>query len=319
MPGAKPARKTAEYVWLNGGLVRWEDATIHVTTVGASAHLTVFEGIKAYRNPETDELAVFRLDAHLKRLFNSMKLVRMRCPWTLAELAAATFELLRANGTREDTYIRPVAFFSGLDVISFADTRDQPPEVLIWTRPFTSHLGTGRALSCAVSSWTHISDNVMPPRIKTMSNYQNKRLAEVEARVNGYDSAILLSPQGKVAEGPGAAIFLVRDGVAVTPPVTAGILESITRDSVLRILREALGVPVEVREVDRTELYLADEAFFCGTAAEITAITSIDRLPVGTGEIGPITRALDRCYTAAVRGLDPRFAAWRQRDVADLR
>jgi branched-chain amino acid aminotransferase len=298
-------------VWLNGELVPWGEATVHVTTFGAVGHFNVFEGIKAHAHPDGRELYVFGLAEHMRRLADSMKITRMACPWSEQELAAATVELLRQNGTHQDTYIRPVAFFSGLQHPNFADELDEPPEVLISTRPFTSRLGTERSIACCVSSWTRITDNQMPPRVKTMSNYQNNRLAAIEARVNGYDSTIMLGPNGKVAEGPGACLFIVRNGVALTPPVTDGILESVTRGVMLRLLPEVLDVPVVERPIDRTELYVAQEAFFCGTGAEIQPITSIDRLPLGGGQIGKLTRKLDKLYCEVVRGIDDRYPEWR--------
>jgi branched-chain amino acid aminotransferase len=311
MPPARPARRTADFVWLNGELVPWDEATIHVTSMGASGGVSVFEGIKAHTSPDGKQLYVFALAAHLRRLAESMKMMRMACPWSEEDLFTGTLELLRRNRTAEDVYIRPVAYFSGLDFLTFADELNEAPEVLIWTRPFVSRLGTKRVIACQVSSWTRITDNQMPPRIKCMSNYQNNRLAALEARVNGYDSAILLGPDGKVAEGPGACLFIVRDGVALTPPVTGGILESVTRGVVKRLLSEVLDVPVVERVIDRTELYVAQEAFFCGTGAEIQPIGSIDRLPVGDGGVGPITRRLDLLYRDVVRGADARFSEWR--------
>ncbi len=309
MSPARAAKKTAEFVWLNGELEPWDSATLHVSTVAATGHFNVFEGIKAYLGSDGDTLNVFGLAAHIRRLAASMKLTRMACRWTEDELCQAVVDLLRKNGTREDSYIRPVAFFSGLQHADFPSELNAEPEVLIWTRPFKTTLGTDRALACQVSSWTRLTDNQMPPRIKTMSNYQNNRLAALEARTNGYDSAVLLGPDGKVTEGPGACVFIVRDGVALTPPVTAGILESVTRAAVMRLLSE-LDVRMVERPIDRTELYLADEAFFCGTGWEILPITSFDRLPVGNGEMGPLTRNLDRLYHDAVRGARARDREW---------
>lgn len=306
-----PDGRTPAHVWLNGRLVPWGDATIHVTAMGAAGGMAVFEGIKGYWNADQGALHIFRLREHMRRLVESMKMCRMPVEHTIDRLCEATVALGEANGLREDTYIRPVAFYSGLNHTSFGDTLDDPPEVLIWTRPFRSHMLTGRTLRAGTPSWQRIADNVMPPRIKSMSNYQNNRLAELEARVNGYDAAIILNTQGKVSEGPGAAVILVRDDVAITPGVTSGILESITRSTLLRLLPEALGVPVVEREVDRTELYVADEVLFCGTAAEVTPIVSVDRIPVGNGEIGPVTARVERLYHDVVRGIDPRYPEWR--------
>jgi branched-chain amino acid aminotransferase len=310
MSPARPATKSADFVWLNGELEPWESATVHVSNVGATGHFNVFEGIKAYATHDGDGLNVFCLREHIRRLADSMKITRMACRWSEEELCRAVVDLLRHNGTRVDSYIRPVAFFSGLQHADFGAELDEEPEVLIWTRPFKTTLGTDRAMSCQVSSWTRLTDNQMPPRIKTMSNYQNNRLAALEAKVNGYDTAILLGPDGKVTEGPGACIFLIRDGVAVTPPVTAGILESVTRAVVMRLLRDELDVPTIERPIDRTELYVSEEAFFCGTGWEILPVTGFDRIALGTGAIGPIAERLERLYLDVVRGADPRYTEW---------
>ena len=308
---AKPAKKLAEFVWLNGEIEPWDEATMHVTTMGAVGNFTVFEGIKAHASPDGRQLYVFGLPEHMRRMAESMKVTRMAPRWSEEELCAATVELLRRNGTAEDTYIRPVAYFTGFQHAGFADELNEEPEVVISTRPFTSKLGTERGIACQISSWTRITDNQMPARVKTMSNYQNNRLAAMEARINGYDSAIMLGPDGKVAEGPGACLFAVRKGVVITPPVTAGILESVTRGAVMRLLRDVLQLEVVERPMDRTELYVSQEAFFCGTGAEIQPITTIDRMPIGDGSMGSVTRQIDRLYEDAVRGVDERFPEWR--------
>ena len=271
---------------------------------------SVFEGIKAYRNEELGRAYVFRLDDHLARFADSMKLVELESRFSPRELKEAVVELLRANEVCQDTYIRPFAFASRGRYLS----RGSPEAVtcvLINLFPFESHLKTDDAVHCCVSSWTRISDNVMPPRIKAVANYWNSRLAGNEATRNGYDSAILLNERGKVAEGPGACLMLVRRGRVITPLVTAGILESITRDTLIHLFRQELGVEVVEREVDRTELYLAEEAFFCGTGAEVRPILSVDRFPVGDGQIGPLTRQIGALYHDVVRGIEGRYREWR--------
>ncbi|HEU5424764.1 MAG TPA: branched-chain amino acid transaminase [Nitrolancea sp.] len=312
MAGFFPAGETPAFLWLDGRLVPWADATLHMTAMGASAHVAVFEGIRAYAAGRPDAaLLVFRLREHLDRLLDSMTMMRMPLVYSAEELRDAILMLLRANDARGDTYIRPVAFYSGLAHPSFGDTLGAPPQVLIWHRPTGTQLLTERGKHIGVSSWTRLADNVMPPRIKSMSNYQNNRLAQLEARVNGYDDTVMLTAAGKVAESSGACVFLVRHGAVVTPAVTSGILESITRDAVIRLCREELGVPVVEREVDRTELYVADEVFCCGTAAEITPIWSVDRIPLRSNGTGPLTRRLDRLFFDVVRGHHPGYAAWR--------
>ena len=231
-PGTLPAS-----LWLNGEFVPWHDASVHVTAMGAGSHVSVFEGIRAYGSGDGEALSVFRLREHIDRLIESMIMMRMPLRFSAEELTAATLELLRRNGARGDTYVRPVAYYSGLEHNSFGDTLGAPPSLLIWHRPTGTQLLTARGKHVSVSSWTRIADNQMPPRIKAMSNYQNNRLAQLDARVNGYDDTIMLTAAGKVAEAPGACVFLVRGGRVITPSVTSGILESITRDAVIRLCR----------------------------------------------------------------------------------
>ncbi len=297
------------YLWWNGQQVPWEEATVHVTELGWSTVGAVFEGIRAYWNAETGEAYVFRLDEHLERLLRSMRLVRLATRWNSSELSEAILQLLRVNECREDTYIQPIAYrTAGPKTLSgFSEEAG----LYITTRPMPSHLLTGKVVRAKVSSWRRISDDVMPPRVKNISNYRNGQLAVMEAVLDGYDQAILLNSEGKVAEAPGACIMLVRAGKLITPDVTQSILESITRDTLLRLAREELGLPVEERAVDRTELYVADEVFLCGTAAEITVVGEIDHYVIGDGKPGAVTRALEQLYHDMVRGIDPRRPEWR--------
>ena len=213
------------HVWFDGKLVLWEQATVHVTQVEWSGVSAVFEGIKAYKSGEEDQAYVFRLDDHLSRFDDSMRLMRMQPEWDGGQLTDGLIALLRANEVRSDTYIRPFAFFGAGG--SFSKQSGAPTHVLITTMPFEAILKTGKTKTAAVSSWTRISDNVMPPRVKAVANYQNSRLAATEAAMNGYDEAIILNERHKVAEGPGACIMLVKRGRVITPPITAGVLESI--------------------------------------------------------------------------------------------
>ncbi|MDW8060459.1 MAG: branched-chain amino acid transaminase [Thermomicrobium sp.] len=297
------------YLWWNGRQVRWEEATVHVTELAWSTVGAVFEGIRAYWNADAGEAYVFRLREHLERLLRSMRLVRLATRWGIGELTEAILQLLRANECREDTYIQPVAYrAAGPRTLSgFSEESG----LYITTRPMPSHLLSGKVARAKVSSWRRIADDVMPPRVKNVSNYRNGQLAAMEAQLDGYDQAILLNDQGKVAEAPGACIMLVRGGRLITPDVTQSILESITRDSLLRLAREELGLTTEERAVDRTELYVAEEVFLCGTAAEITVIGEVDRYPIGDGAAGPVTRALERLYHDIARGIDPRRPEWR--------
>jgi branched-chain amino acid aminotransferase len=299
-----------KYMWWNGELVPWENATVHVTQMHWTAVSAIFEGIMSYWNEEEEELFVFRLDGHLKRFVRSQKMMRMRPDYTVEQLTDAITGLLRANESRTDTYVFPYAYPAGGGRFrSFSASEPGAAEVQITTRASASHLLSGKMSHACVSSWTRIPDNVMPPRIKNIANYRNGGLAGAEASINGYDTAILLNTAGKVAEGPGACIMMVRDGQLITPTVTDSILESITRAAIIELARD-LGVEVVERTIDRTELYIADEVFFCGTAAEITPVASVDRYTVGNGALGPITAQLEQTLHDIMRGKSSRYASW---------
>ncbi|MBI4789361.1 MAG: branched-chain amino acid transaminase [Chloroflexi bacterium] len=297
-----------QFIWLDGKLTRWSEGTIHITTVGTAGVSSVFEGILAYWNESAQRLFVFQLDAHLARLAQSIRLMRMQQPFSTAEIKEGLLSLLRANECAGDTYIRPLAF---VESTLFGVTDQNAPRIVLNTTPWASKLKGGKVAHACVSSWARLSDNVMPPRVKAASNYLNSRLAAEEARRNGYDAAILLNQNGKVAEAPGACVMIVRNGKIITPTVTSGILESITRATLIQLCREVLEIQVIEREVDRTELYVASEAFLCGTGAEIMPLASVDRFTLGDGGIGPITTQLENLYHDLVRGIDARYGEWR--------
>jgi branched-chain amino acid aminotransferase len=296
------------FVWVDGQLQRWGEATVHITTVGTAGVSSVFEGIRAYWNESRRQLYIFRLDAHLERFAQSIRLMRMKQAFSSAELKQAVLTLLRANDYAGDTYVRPLAFLEGA---LFGSAPGDVSRILVNTVDWPSRLKSGRASHLCISSWTRISDNVMPPRVKASSNYLNSRLASEEARRNGYDGAILLNPDGKVAEAPGACVMIVRHGQLITPTVTSGILESITRATLIELCQSVLDLELVEREIDRTELYVADEVFLCGTGAEITPVASVDRFALGDGGIGPITQQVETLYHDIVRGIDSRYAEWR--------
>lgn len=302
-------RPHAKYLWHGGELVEWDQATVHISMMGWTSISSVFEGIRAYWNEEQEQLFIFHLDAHLKRLYQSMKIMRMDCLYSPEQLTGAITGLLRANDFRADAYVQPLAYFTG-GIPGYQAVWEDPAEVVITPRLAPSNLGSGKLAHCNVSSWNRISDNVMPPRAKAISNYQNSRYVSTESRVNGYDYGIILNQQGKVAEASYACIFIIRDGVAITPPVSAGILESITRETVRELLENELDVPVLERDVERTELYIADEVFLCGTAVEVQPVVSVDRYRVGDGETGPIVSRLEALFHQVVRGKHPAYTPW---------
>ncbi len=297
-----------KFIWVDGKLTPWNEATVHISQLGTSTVSLVFEGIRAYWNDAARKLFVFRLDAHLERFAQSIRLIRMKQPIAADALRHGVIDLLRANEYAADTYIRPFAF---TESATFGGMSGDQARIVLTTQTWLSRLKSGKMAHAGVSSWTRITDNVMPPRVKASSNYLNSRMASEEAKRNGYDSALRLNPNGKVAEAPGACLMIVRNGKIITPSVTSGILESITRETLIQLCRDVLKLDVIEREVDRTELYTASEAFLCGTGAEITPIASIDRFALGDGSLGPITQRVELLYHDLVRGIDTRYAEWR--------
>lgn len=295
------------YLWWKGDLVRWEDATVHVTDLAWSAVGGVFEGIRAYWNEEQEELNVFRLREHMQRLKDSSRMVRLPIEQDVDDLVQITLDLLKANDTREDTYIFPFVYNGGT---ARFDPRQMRGTLMVRTNPQPTHLCTGHTTRAKVSSWTRISDNVLPPRVKNISNYRNGHLALHEVKLDGYDVALLLNPQGKLAEAPGACVMLIKNGKLITPDTASGILESITRDALMTLARER-GLEVVERTVDRTELYTADEVFLCGTAFEITPIVEVDHYAVADGKTGPHTLALEEKLLGVMRGTHKDHPEWR--------
>jgi branched-chain amino acid aminotransferase len=300
---------TPEWAWRDGQFLRWEECRIHARSQAVLTGVSVFEGIRAYASADDEELYLFRFADHMRRLAQSLKIARIPAvvPPNLEEVCA---ELLVLNGWHEDVHIAP---FACLDVSpDFGFLSDNPNVTFVITavaRPRARAIASGASLK--VSSYTRISEATTPPRVKTAANYHNSRLAALEARVDGYDNAVLLNHRGTVAEAPDACVAIVRDGRLITPPVVAGLLESVTRSTVIQLAAETLGVPVEEREVDRSELYVADEAFLCGTGAEITPVVSFDRIEVGAGRPGPLTLQLQEAYYRVARGMVEDHSDWR--------
>ena len=286
------------YAVLDGEIVRWEKATVHVSTHALHYGTGVFEGIRAYYAPEEDELYVWELDAHLQRLGRNMNILDLREGPSKDQLWDATLKLLRANGFREDAYIRPLVFL-GEGTIRVRPQTQRTRWALL-TVPLGSYLGK-KVISCMVSSWTRISNTMLPPAGKITGAYVNSLLAEMEAARAGYDQAILLTKEGNVSEAAVANLFLVRRKTLITPSVSEDILEGITRANAMEIARD-LGYAVEERRVSRAELYQADEMFLCGTAAGVTAVGEVDGRRVGDGDIGPITKQIMEQYELAVHG-----------------
>jgi len=293
-----------EKIWMNGELVDWADAKIHVGVHGLHYGSGVFEGIRCYDTPRGP--AVFRLNEHMQRLHNSARLLHMQIPFTVDELRAATNELIGANGLPE-CYIRPISFY-GYGQLGVA-AKSNPVETVIMSWPWGTYLGDEamrNGIRAKVSSWQRVSPNIVPHVSKATGVYLNSMLAVTEANNAGYDEAILLTPEGTVADGSGENIFVVRDGVMYTPDLATGILPGITRDTVKQIA-EDLGHPVIEKTIIRSDLYLADEVFMCGTAAEVTPLRSIDDHEIGVGEI---TLKIQKAYLDTVRGQSERWSQW---------
>jgi len=294
-----------EKIWLNGELVDWADATVHVGTHALHYGTGVFEGIRAY---ETDTgTAVFRLTDHLARLHRSAKLLYMEIPYSVEELRAATMELIGANGL-PSCYLRPIAFY-GFGQLGVA-SRDNPVEIAIMAWPWGAYLGEDglrNGIRVKVSSWQRVGPNTIPHAAKATGVYINSMLAVTEATRAGYDEAIMLTAEGTIADGSGESVFVVRDGVIYTPDLSASILVGITRDTVIQIAQD-LGHRVVEKPLIRTDLYLADEVFMCGTAAEVTPIREVDDQLIGPP--GPITKELQAAYLDTVHGRSERWAQW---------
>ena len=292
-------------IWMNGDLVDWENAQIHVLTHTLHYGTGVFEGIRAYET--ADGPAIFRLTDHIERLFDSAKIVGIEIPYTVDELVAATKETVASTGL-DSCYIRPIAYLGygemGLNTLPCS------VDVAIACWPWGAYLGDDaveKGVRMKISSWTRHDHNTMPPASKTTGNYVNSSLAKVEALKAGYDEAIMLAPNGLVAECTGENIFVSRHGKLLTPPLSAGALEGITQSSVSQIAGD-LGYEVVVDNIARSDLYIADEAFVCGTAAEVSSINSVDDRSIPCP--GPMTSAIAEVYHEAIRGKDPRYAAW---------
>jgi branched-chain amino acid aminotransferase len=292
-------------IWMNGKLVPQAEAVLPVNSAAVFYATNVFEGLRAYWNAADGELYAFRLAEHFARFRESMKMMRFTVPYSDADLYEAVREALRGNDVQEDVHMHLVAYVGGAGLDSTSPTG-------MYINPRRrGRIIEGAGLRCCVTSWQRTSDNAIPIRLKSGSNYQNGRLATLQAKADGYDAPIFLNQHGTVAEGSGATFFMVRRGQLVTPPLTSDILESITRTTLLDTLAPALGIEVVERHIARTELYVADEAFFCGSGYEITPILSVDRFNLGSGGVGPVTQRLLTAYMDVVRGVDKRFPEWR--------
>jgi branched-chain amino acid aminotransferase len=304
MSGQRP-----RFLFFDGKIVPYAHAKVHVLSTVFKYAAAVFEGIRAYRNEKTDKLYVFRLTEHLERLFDSAKIARIPIPYGADELKYNLLKLIHQNELREDLHIRISAYVAEDDGRLHSTG---PVGLSMAAMPMGRYdaLAPSEGLRVAVSPWRRLGDDTMPPRVKSIANYQNSRLALLDAQAAGFQDAILLDARGKVTEGPGYNIFVVRGGQVLTPPVTSGILEGVTRDTLIRLFAEKHRMNVVQREIDRSELYVAEEVFFCGSGKEVTPIGSIDHRAVGNGGIGPLTEAIRETYFDVAKGRHQDFASW---------
>ncbi len=296
-----------DYIWKNGEMLPWAEATTHVLSHSLHYGSGVFEGIRCYKDPDSDKSFVFRLRDHMERLHRSAKIAMMDLPYTVDELCDATVEVIRANKLTS-CYIRPLVYH-GYGVMG-VDPSGAPTDVIIACWPWDSYLGADaleKGVAVGVSSWRQRSINAIPPAVKATASYFNSILAKLEAKAHGYVEAIMLNEDGKVCEGTGENLFIVRDGILSTPPLSDGVLEGITRDSIM-VLADELEIPVIEESLTRCDLYIADEVFMTGSAAELTPIGSVDDREIG--KPGEITRRLQDRFFEVAYGHDEEYVDW---------
>jgi len=289
-----------EFAFFEGKIVPIEEAKISIKTNSFHYGTAVFEGIRAYWNPQEEQLYILAGKEHYERLLKNARAMFMDIPYTADQLVEITKELLKRCEVKEDIYIRPIVYFKDLKLTP--KLIGYTPEIAIYLYPFGAYLDPEKGIRAKVSSWIRNDDNSIPSRYKIAGAYVNSALAKTEALMGGYDEAIMLNANGYVAEGSGENIFLVRNGKVITPGLNEHILEGITRRLVIQILREDLNIEVIERPVARSELYIADEVFMTGTAAEVTPIVEIDNRPIGNGKVGDITKKVQKLFFDAVRG-----------------
>lgn len=295
--------RLGKWAYFEGKIVPFKDAKVSVATHTFNYGTGCFGGIRAYWNQKQKQLYVFRPERHFERFLQSCKLLNITLPHDAPALAKIVVELLRKDGYQENVYVRPLAYKATTDLTPrLHNLRD---EVTIFTRPYGNYVKL--ELNAGISSFRRIDDNMIPARGKIVGAYANSAFAHSEAVGNGYDEAIVLSAEGHISEGSAENFFMVRKGKLFTPGVTDNILEGITRETIMIIAREEFGMQVEERSIDRSELYVADEAFFCGTGAQVAAILSVDHRPIGSGKIGPITKKIQDFYFRMVQGEEEKY------------
>ncbi len=288
------------FAFFKGRVIPYSEAKVGVLTHTFNYGTGVFGGLRGYWNDEEEELFIFRPQDHFQRLLESAKLLLMETSYSEADIQQFTIDLLRAENYRTDCYIRPIFYFS--DETIGVRLHGLNPDLTIVSIPFGSYVENEEGIHVTISSWRRVDDNMIPVRGKIAGAYVNSAFIKTDAQRAGFDEAIVLTQDGHISEGSAENLFMIRKGIVCTPPITENILEGITRRTVMMLLRDEMGLEVIERPIDRTEIYLSEEVFFCGTGVQIAAITTIDFRPISTGQLGPITRELRRLYFNVVRG-----------------
>jgi branched-chain amino acid aminotransferase len=296
------------YAFFKKEIVPLSEAKIGIMTHAFNYGTGVFEGIRGNYNEEEDQVYVFRVQEHFARLRKSCKIMRIEFPYEDEELISITTKLVEMSDLHEDVYIRPLAYKSA-EVLGVR-LHDLEDDFLIFVAPFGPYLDLEKGARCQTSSWRRVADTGIPARAKITGIYANSALAKTEAQLNGFDEAIMLDERGHISEGSGENIFVVMDGKIITPPPSSDILVGITRETVMTLAQEELGVEVIERDIDRTELYTADECFMTGTAAHVTPVVELDRRPIGEGKMGSVARELVSLYFDIIKGKNPKYAHW---------
>jgi len=297
-----------KYAFFEGKIVPIEEAKISVMTHGFNYGTGCFEGIRAYWNSQKEQLYVFRLKEHFERMHRSARILRIDLPFSVDELVDITHGLLRREGYREDVYIRPLAYKASEVIgVRLSNLEDG---FAMFALPFGRYIQNEEGVHVCISSWRRVDDNAAPARAKITGAYVNSALSKTDAVLSGYDEALVLDESGHLSEGSAENLFLVRDGTLITPSVTSNILEGITRETIITLAREEMGMQTVERVIDRSEVYVCDEAFLTGTGVQVAAITQIEHRPIGTGTIGPVVSRLRQLYFNVVRGKNPAYLHW---------
>ncbi|HEY9885967.1 MAG TPA: branched-chain amino acid transaminase [Vampirovibrionales bacterium] len=295
-------------VYFEGKFVNKDEAKISIATHAFLYGTSVFEGIRAYWNEEKQKISIFRPLGHFERLHRSAKLLRMQLEQSPEELVELCIELIKKNKPTQDVYIRPIAYKAGIRI--GPSLLNNPTEFCMFAVPMGDYIDTTKGISVTVSNWRRVEDNAIPPRAKIAGSYVNTALAKTDALLSNFADAIVLDESGHVSEGSAMNLFLIRDGKLITPPCSSNILEGITKHTLIELAQEAMGLDVEQRIIDRTELYICDEIFFCGTGAQVSPITSIDHYQIGNGQVGETTKKLRDLYFDIVRSKIPKYSKW---------